>query len=252
MEFKDKKAIVTGGASGIGLACAQQLVANGGRVVIADRNVTDGPMVIQGTDKSVHCLQVDVAHQEQLHNAIVDGAEKLGGLDILINSAGIIARGTLEDTSYDEWRHVIDVDLSSIFFSVKAASPLLKSSGRGSIVNVASVAAVRGGVNPAYDAAKGGVVALTRQLAGELASYGIRVNSISPGFTATGLNKELRDKGADRPWLERIPLRRYAQPNEVAAACVFLASDDASYITGCDLVVDGGLSSILRPYHNYI
>jgi NAD(P)-dependent dehydrogenase (short-subunit alcohol dehydrogenase family) len=163
---------------------------------------------------------------------------------------GIIARGDLLETGIDEWRRVLEVDLSSIFYSTRAALPLLRAAGGGSIVNFASLSGTRSIVNVAYEAAKGGVISLTRRLADELAKDHIRVNTVSPGFTATPLNQKLRDAGAERKWVDRIPLGRYGQPAEIAAACAFLASDDASYITGFDLVVDGGVSSVLRPLPN--
>jgi NAD(P)-dependent dehydrogenase (short-subunit alcohol dehydrogenase family) len=141
---------------------------------------------------------------------------------------------------------VLQVDLTAIYYLTLAALPYLRRRG-GAVVNIASVAGSRGAVNVAYVAAKGGLVALTRQLANELAGDGIRVNSVSPGFTATRLNEDLRGSGAEARWASRIPLGRYASPHEIAAACAFLASDEASYITGTDLIVDGGLSAVLRP-----
>jgi NAD(P)-dependent dehydrogenase (short-subunit alcohol dehydrogenase family) len=123
----------------------------------------------------------------------------------------------------------------------------LRKAGGGAIVNIASVAGSVGAINPAYCASKGGVIAVTRQLADELARDRIRVNSVSPGFTVTPLNQTLREAGAEKSWANQIPLGRYGLPPEIASACAFLASDDASYITGIDLLVDGGLASVTRP-----
>ncbi len=249
--FIGKVVIVTGGASGIGLATARRLAAEGALVAIVDRDGEAAARTAQGLIDSGNqalALPADVSDARAVARAFQEAARRFGRLDAVVNSAGIIARGSLEETSEEEWRRVIEVDLYSMFYSARAAAPLLRAAGGGSIVNVASVAGSRGAVNVAYVAAKGGVIALTRQLAGELAPDGIRVNSVSPGFTATALNRREREGGAERRWASRIPLGgRYAEPDEIAAACAFLASSDASYITGIDLVVDGGMSAVVRP-----
>lgn len=248
--YEGKAAAVTGGASGIGLATAHRLASEGAAVAVIDHD-GDGAQAaareIVAAGGRALPLAADVTRGSDLRRAFAAAAETFGRMDIIVNSAGIIARGDLDQTTEEEWRRVIDVDLSSMFYSARAAAPLLRAAGGGSIVNIASVAGSRGAVNVAYVAAKGGVISLTRQLAAELAEDRIRVNSVSPGFTATALNRDLREAGAERLWAGRIPLGRYAQPDEIAAACAFLGSSDAAYITGIDLVVDGGMSAILRP-----
>lgn len=239
--FAGKVVLVTGAGSGIGSACCDGLLREGACIAALDRAPL--PELAAG---NVLKLQGDVADPTTGPRAVNDALAKFGRLDALINCAGIIARGNITETTDEEWMRVLNVDLSSIYYLSKAAVPGLRTSG-GNIVNVASVAASRGAINVAYDAAKGGVVALTRRLAGELAPYNIRANSVSPGFTSTGLNVEQRQKGWDRVWTSRIPAGRFAQPREIASACLFLASDEASYVTGHDLVVDGGLSSVLLP-----
>jgi len=241
--FVGKTALVTGAASGIGRACAERLRAEGARVALVDVSYSEAAAA--ESDSAVE-IRADAGKESDVVAAVKRAAGKLGHLDILINSAGIAARGNIEDTTGEEWSKVIAVDLSSIFYATKAAVPHMRNSG-GAIVNIASVAGTRGAINVAYDAAKGGVVAITRRLAGELASSRIRVNSVSPGFTATGLNVKQRELGWDRAWFARIPAGRFAEPHEIAAACLFLASEEASYITGHDLVVDGGLSTMLIP-----
>lgn len=246
--FDGKVAVVTGGASGIGLATASRLASEGAALALVDRDggaVRRAAQDLQRSGSRVLALEADVSNARALAAVFGDAAGELGRLDVVINSAGIIARGNLSETSEDEWRRVLEVDLHSMFYSARAAVPLLRAAGGGAIVNVASVAGSRGSVNVAYAAAKGGVISLTRQLAGELAGDRIRVNSVSPGFTFTGLNRELRGSSAEDRWARRIPLARYADAREIAAACAFLASNDASYVTGTDLVVDGGLSAVV-------
>lgn len=248
--FTGKVAIITGGASGIGLATAERLASEGATIAVVDRDAVSMKAAmrrISDVSTSVLCLEADVRSLEQLRIAFAAANSKFGRVDVIINSAGVIARGNIDETSDEEWRRVLEINLFSIFYSAKIAMPLLRAAGGGAIVNIASIAGGRGLINAPYSAAKGGVISITRQLADELAQDRIRVNSVSPGFTSTPLNQELRAAGAERSWASRIPLGRYGEPAEIAAACAFLASDDAAYITGIDLVVDGGISAVLRP-----
>lgn len=240
--FSGRVAFVTGAASGIGRACAERLLEEGAKVARVDVSFGTPP---QQSDRDIG-IQADASNEAQMIAAVAAAMAKFNQIDVVINSAGIAARGNIEETTSEEWDRVIGIDLSSIFYLTKAVVPHMRARG-GAIANIASVAGSRGTINVAYDAAKGGVVAMTRRLAGELASSLIRVNSVSPGFTATGLNVKQREMGWDRAWTARIPVGRFAEPREIAAACLFLCSDDASYITGHDLVVDGGLSSMLIP-----
>lgn len=241
--FSGKTALVTGAASGIGKACAERLLEEGARVALVDLSFAAASA---GETACSIEIGADASREADVVAAVKRAVEKLGPLDVVINCAGIAARGNIEETSSEEWNKVIAVDLSSVFHTTKAVVTHMRKPG-GAIVNIASVAGTRGAINVAYDAAKGGVVAITRRLAGELAPSRIRVNSVSPGFTATGLNVKQRELGWDRAWFARIPAGRFAEPQEIAAACLFLASDEASYITGHDLVVDGGLSTMLIP-----
>jgi NAD(P)-dependent dehydrogenase (short-subunit alcohol dehydrogenase family) len=248
--LQDKVAVVTGGASGIGLATAERLASEGALIAVVDRDgghAREAAARIADNGGRAISFEADVRNQQQLETAFNAAAAEFGRLDVIVNSAGVISRGGLEATTDEDWRNVLEINLFSIFYSARAALPLLRKGGGGAIVNIASVAGSVGAVSVPYSASKGGVISITRQLANELARDGIRVNSVSPGFTSTPLNKSLRDAGAESQWANQIPLGRYALPEEIAAACAFLASDDATYITGTDLLVDGGLSAVARP-----
>lgn len=248
-DLEARVALVTGAGSGIGQATAEALARQGASVAVMDIAEDRALAVTEQINNAggrALAVQMDAADPDASAAAVEHAATKLGRVDILVNAAGIIARGNVDAIAWKEWQRVIQVDLNALFYITRATLPHLRRRG-GTVVNIASVAGSRGAVNVAYAAAKGGVIALTRQLANELADDGIRVNSISPGFTATRLNEDLRASGAEAAWASRIPLKRYARAEEIASACVFLASDAASYITGIDLVVDGGLSAILRP-----
>jgi meso-butanediol dehydrogenase / (S,S)-butanediol dehydrogenase / diacetyl reductase len=248
--YANKRVVVTGGASGIGLASARRLFSEGAALVLVDLDAEAARRCARELDASgtrVAGYGADVADSAAVAAVLRQAEEWMGGLDVVVNSAGIIARGTVAETSDDAWRRVLEIDLSSMFYVARAVAPALRRAGGGAIVNVASVAGSVGAVNAAYAAAKGGVIALTRQLANEFCKDAIRVNSVSPGFTSTPLNQELRAAGSEGAWANRIPLGRFGLPQEIAAACAFLGSDDASYITGIDLVADGGLSAVARP-----
>jgi NAD(P)-dependent dehydrogenase (short-subunit alcohol dehydrogenase family) len=248
--FAGRVAVVTGGASGIGFETAVRLAAEGASIALLDFDQAGAARAaaeLEGKGHNVRAYTVDVTGEASVNNAIDTVARDFGRLDVLIKCAGIAARGTLEQTEFAEWRRVLDVDLTSIYLTSRAAIGHFRGGGGGAIVNIASLAGMFGVVNVAYVAAKGGVISLTQQLANELAADKVRVNAVSPGFVSTALNRELRAQGAEARWERQIPLGRYAHAREIAAACAFLASDDASYMTGANVVVDGGLGAVLRP-----
>ena len=248
-QLQNKLAAVTGGASGIGFSIAEILAGAGARVALIDVNEAALTASVEalGLNKGVIPVLADVTDEESVTRAFRKIESAFDGLNILVNAAGVLSRGTLEETDHAVWQKVINVDLTSIYLTSRAAVPAMRRAGGGAIVNIASVAGIRGVVNVAYAAAKGGVVTLTKQLGGELAKDNVRVNAVSPGYVVTPLNADMRSAGADRYWIGRIPMRRYAHPREIANVCLFLASDQASYITGANIVVDGGLSSVLLP-----
>lgn len=251
--FDGQVAVVTGGASGIGLAVAEALAREGAKIALLDLNsasIADALGTLALPVERIRGFTADVTREDEVVRAFGAVDTAFGRLDVLVNAAGIVARGTLEETDTAQWARVLGVDLTGIYLTSRAALPVLKRKQGGAIVNIASIAGIRATprqVNVAYAAAKGGVISLTMQMAADLAEYGIRVNAVSPGFVATPLNREQRSAGAERLWAGRIPLRRYAQPPEIAEACLFLASSQASYVTGANLVIDGGLTIALQP-----
>lgn len=247
--FRNTVVAVTGGASGIGFSIAQRFNQEGARVALIDLNETtvkDAVKALGGLANETTSVVADVTRDAELRNAFEKIQADLGGLNVLVNCAGILFRKPIDQTTTEDWQRVIDIDLSAIFLATKAALPFLRKAG-GSVVNIASVAGLLAVVNVAYVAAKGGVIALTKQLASELAKDNIRVNAISPGYVTTPLNQDVRARGGEKYWIGRIPMRRYAMPEEIASVCAFLASEDASYVTGANIVVDGGISSVLLP-----
>ncbi len=239
-----KVVIVTGGANGIGAATVMRFLAEGASVVASDI-ATDAleEFVRQANAGDRLASHVtDVASYDSVCDLVDFTISRFGRLDTLVNNAGTGVIATVEELSLEDWHRVINVDLSSIFYGAKAALPHLRKT-RGSIVNTASISGL--GANKslsAYYAAKGGVVNFTRYLAVEHGHEGIRVNAVCPGPVNT--RPGLLDQGElHRQYLENIPLKRLGQPDDIAAAIAFLASDDASYISGHNLVIDGALTA---------
>lgn len=236
-----KRAVVTGGASGIGAATARRFLDEGAAVVILDiRPEAMAETVASFASDRIDSMVVDMMDMAAVEQAIAACATRLGGIDILVNNAGIGSFGRITDIDWAHWREVMTIDLDAVMWACRSAMPHLERDG-GCIVNVASIAGHGGDYGfAAYNAAKAAVVNLTRAIALDHAPQ-VRCNSVSPGLTrtplATGLygNPEIM-----RAWRDGLPLGRPAEPAEVAAAIAFLASPDASYVNGHDLVVDGG------------
>lgn len=243
--FKEKVVIVTGAASGIGAATARRFSAEGARVALIDRDRTNLETVAKELppDRTTH-LVIDVSESAAVEAMVSAIVSRFGGLDVMINNAGVHEGGAPEKLTDDQWRKVMSTDVDGVFFGCRAAIPHLTQT-KGSIVNTASVSGTGGDwdMSP-YNAAKGAVVNLTRALAIDLGKKGVRVNAVCPSLTRTGMTADMMDD--DKllaKFAERIPLGRVREPEEVAAVIAFLASEDASFMTGANVAVDGGVSA---------
>lgn len=241
-----KRVLVTGGASGIGQAAARLFAEEGGYVVIADRNSDDGQAAADAIGSRAMFIPCDVTQAVDCERAVNFTLEKLGGLDVLLNCAGMIVRRSVVDLDEPDWDRVMDVNAKSVYLVSKYAIPAMQAGGGGSIVNISSGWGLVGGPDAAvYCASKGAVVLLTKAMAIDFGSHNIRINCLCPGDTDTPmLREEAQQLGqAEQQFMEaaaRRPLGRVGAPREIAQAALFLASDASSYITGATLVVDGG------------
>jgi meso-butanediol dehydrogenase/(S,S)-butanediol dehydrogenase/diacetyl reductase len=246
--FEGKVVLITGAASGIGAATARRFHAEGARLVLGDLQAEALAAFAKQLDPgggATHVHGLDVSDRTAVERFVAEGAERFGRLDVVFNNAGIGAYGRTPDLDPEVWRRTIDVDLHSVFYGCRAAIPHLRRAGGGSIVNTASISGIAGDYGlAAYNAAKGAVLNYTRTLALDHARDGIRANAVCPGPIDTALTRLLlANQKFVQAYQERIPMGRVGTADEVAGVVVFLASDDAAYVTGAAIVVDGGLTA---------
>jgi NAD(P)-dependent dehydrogenase (short-subunit alcohol dehydrogenase family) len=242
-----KRIIITGAVNNIGREAAQQFITEGARVVVADIDAAAGRRTADELGSGAHFIKADVTKEEEVRDLIERGVAWLGGLDVLVQNAGVQHSGFVTDFDASKWDALFAVNARAHFFGAKYAIPHLRKSGKGSIVNTSSLAGKRGGPGlTAYSASKGAVIAFSTALAMELAKDNIRVNTICPGWVDTPFNQPAIDLMGGRTSQEAVvksivPLGRQAVPSEIAPLFVYLASDESSYMTAQAITVDGGV-----------
>ncbi len=246
MKLAGKVALISGAARGMGATETQLFVAEGAKVVIGDILEAQGRELeaeIKAGGGEAVFVRLDVTNETDWQGAVERAVSQFGKLDILVNNAGVSGSGRVEDVTLDEWNRVMTINSTGVFLGTKTAIPAMRQAGGGSIVNISSQLGLVGVDNssPQYQASKGSVRLLTKATAIQYAQEGIRVNSVHPGPIETPMTESRRaDPDMRKVVLSRIPLGRYGQPEDVAKGVLYLASDDASFVTGSELVIDGG------------
>lgn len=246
MFFNGEVAIITGSARGIGRAIAERFCKEGAKAAIVDVNEEEGTLCAQSiraaTGGDAQFFKCNVMSVDEIMGCIKSVAEKFGHIDILVNNAGILHTTPIEDMTEEEWDRIMAINLKSVFFMTQQVIPYMKESGKGSILNISSLAGRMGGYanGLGYTASKAGIIGLTYGFANRLAKYDINVNAIAPGTTKTDILKDIpKDKLAELK--SSIPLGRFGKPEDMANAAVFLTSSQANFITGTVLDVNGGM-----------
>jgi len=230
-----KVALISGGARGIGAAIARRFLDEGARVVVGDVLDEDGARLLAELGDGIRYVHLDVTRPADWDAAVSEAVTAFGGLSILVNNAGIVNFGRIDEYPHEQWTRIIEVNLTGVFNGIKAAAPALATAGSAAIINVSSIAGLRGYESLAgYTASKFGVRGLTKAAALDLGRDGIRVNSVHPGVIQTPMTEVMTfDTG-------HVPLHRIGQPTEIADLAVYLAADESSFVTGAEFVIDGG------------
>ena len=248
MRVDGKVALVTGGAGGIGAAAARLLAAEGAAVLIGDILAEQGQATadtIAASGGRASFVELDVTNPQDWSNAVAQAVGQFGKLDVLVNNAGVSHRTGVEETDGDAWDRVMDVNVKGVFLGIRAAIPEMRRAGGGSIINISSIYGIVGsGASASYHASKGAVRIFTKSVAVQYAKDNIRVNSVHPGFVDSPMTRS--HHAVPEVWNDRVgktPLGRMGTPEDIAAGIVYLASDESSFVTGAELVIDGGMTA---------
>lgn len=240
--LENKVAIITGAAQGMGAAHAKLFIENGAKVVLTDLNEEKGQAFAQQLGENAVFVKQNVASEEDWQHVLAVAEETFGPVNVLVNNAGITFAKNMLDVTVEEYRRIVDINQVSVFIGMKTVAPSMKKAGGGSIVNISSMNGLVGGAI-GYTDTKFAVRGMTKAAALNLAPMGIRVNSVHPGVIATPMVVQEDTKAAVEAFAQHIPMKRVAQPEEVSNMVLFLASDDSSYSTGSEFVIDGGLTA---------
>lgn len=239
----DKVVIITGGAQGMGKLHAEKALSEGAKVVITDINESVGQVTAQSLGEDVLFIQHDVSKASDWQNVVDTVVSRFERIDVLINNAGITYHKSIDDVSLEDYMKIVNINQVSVFLGIKVVSPIMKQQEIGSIINISSMNGLVGGAI-GYTDTKFAVRGMTKAAARELSPYNIRVNSVHPGVIQTPMLEEDSVKEAVNAFKKTIPMRRIAQPEEVSNLVCFLASDEASYSTGSEFVIDGGMTAL--------
>ena len=243
MRLENKVAIISGGSRGMGAFEASLFVQEGAKVIIGDVRDEEGRDLAKHIGSNAVYMHLDVTSERDWAAVVKEATDRYGKLDILVNNAGVSARGTIEETSVDDWDRVMGINSKGVFLGTRAAIPEMRKSGGGSIINISSQLGLVGMAesSPQYQSSKGAVRIFTKSAAIQYAPEGIRVNSVHPGPIVTPMTEARRsDSVVQQVMVSRIPLGRYGESKDVAYGVLYLASDEASFVTGSELVIDGG------------
>lgn len=240
--LKDKVVVVTGAAQGMGASHARLFVEEGAKVILTDLNAEKGQLLADELGENALFVRQDVTREEEWKDVIEAAERRFGPVDVLVNNAGITMAKSILDTSLEDYRRILEINQVSVFLGMKAVIGSMRKAGGGSIVNISSINGLVGGAI-GYTDSKFAVRGMTKAAALECAAYGIRVNSVHPGVIETPMIGQGDTKAAVEAFAKSIPLKRIATPEEVSRLVLYLASDDSSYSTGAEFVVDGGLTA---------
>ena len=243
MRLQNKVAIMSGGSRGMGAVEAELFVQQGAKVLVGDVRDDEGRALVEKIGADAVYAHLDVTSEDDWAAAVKKATDRYGKLDILVNNAGVSARGTIEETSVEDWDRVMEINAKGVFLGTRAAIPEMRKAGGGSIVNISSQLGLVGMAesSPQYQSSKGAVRIFTKSAAIQYAPEGIRVNSVHPGPIVTPMTEARRsDSAVQQVMVSRIPLGRYGESEDVAYGVLYLASDESSFVTGGELVIDGG------------